>query len=74
MIEWKDVTLVIAAGGKSSRMGTDKRHLMWQGVPLLRHLLEQADRFRFAAVFLAADRITNEFPNPRGAVPPENPR
>ena len=35
-------TLVIQAGGKSSRMGKDKAFLSWQGTTFLQHLIRKA--------------------------------
>lgn len=32
------VTGLLLAGGRSSRMGTDKAQLLWRGVPLLEHM------------------------------------
>ncbi len=37
------LTVIILAGGKSQRMGTDKAKLLWEGKPLLVHLV---DRFQ----------------------------
>ncbi len=36
------VTALILAGGQSSRMGTDKALLPWQGIPLLQRVVEVA--------------------------------
>ncbi len=36
-----DLSIVIQAGGKSSRMGTDKALVAFRGAPLLRHILSQ---------------------------------
>jgi molybdenum cofactor guanylyltransferase len=36
------VTALILAGGQSSRMGTDKALLSWQGTPMLRRVVEVA--------------------------------
>ncbi|SHG55846.1 molybdenum cofactor guanylyltransferase [Winogradskyella jejuensis] len=37
MIHKKDITGIILAGGKSSRMGTDKGFLLWKGRPFIQH-------------------------------------
>jgi molybdenum cofactor guanylyltransferase len=37
-----EVTALILAGGQSSRMGTDKALLPWQGVPLVQRVVEVA--------------------------------
>lgn len=41
------LTVIILAGGKSQRMGTDKARLFWEGKPLLHHLV---DRFQGAGM------------------------
>jgi molybdenum cofactor guanylyltransferase len=37
-----EVTALILAGGQSSRMGTDKALLSWQGIPLVQRVVEVA--------------------------------
>ena len=50
-----DLTLIVAAGGMSTRMGEDKRWLDVGGVPLLEGLLQKAAAAGFAEVFLCVE-------------------
>ncbi len=44
------MTVVILAGGKSKRLGTDKALLEWQGKPLLLQLVERFKRAGFSVI------------------------
>ena len=48
-----DVTLLVVAGGRSRRMGEDKRWLDVGGVPLLEGLLQKAAAAGFASASTA---------------------
>lgn len=50
-----DVTLLVVAGGRSQRMGEDKRWLDVGGVPLLEGLLQKAVAAGFAEIFLCVE-------------------
>ena len=50
-----DVTLLVVAGGRSRRMGEDKRWLDVGGVPLLEGLLKKAAAAGFAEIFLCVE-------------------
>ena len=50
-----DVTLLGVAGGRSRRMGEDKRWLDVGGVPLLEGLLKKAAAAGFAEIFLCVE-------------------
>ena len=50
-----DLTLVIAAGGKSTRMGQDKRFLPLNGEPLLARTLRKGRAAGFHSIVLAAE-------------------
>ena len=49
------MSLLIAAGGQSRRMGRDKRWLSWQGRSLLEALLEKAVQQGFQEILLCID-------------------
>lgn len=58
---------VVLAGGRSSRMGTDKAALLWHGRPLLEHmrgLLEQAGAHRvlLSGPYAGADAMPDQAP------------
>ncbi|MBQ7497421.1 MAG: NTP transferase domain-containing protein, partial [Selenomonas sp.] len=50
-----DLSLLIIAGGKSSRLGTDKRQLKLGDSSLLEYTLAQGKKFGFKEVFLCAE-------------------
>lgn len=50
-----NVTLLIIAGGKSSRLGSDKRFVEVGGVGLLEKILRKAQAFDFAEKFLCVE-------------------
>ena len=50
-----DLTLIVAAGGKSSRMGRDKRFLPLEGESLLARTLRKGRAAGFRAIVLAAE-------------------
>ena len=55
-----DYSVAILCGGKSSRMGRDKKNLDWHGEPLIRHMLRgfpDCDD-----LFLAANEETRDLP------------
>ncbi|WP_337624628.1 NTP transferase domain-containing protein, partial [Mitsuokella jalaludinii] len=47
-MEFSDASLLIIAGGKSSRMGRDKRFLSYDGEGLLERLARRAAALPFA--------------------------
>ena len=51
----KDVTLIVAAGGKSTRMGQDKRFLPLDGESLLARTLRKGRAAGFRSIVLAAE-------------------
>ena len=51
----KDITLLVAAGGKSTRMGQDKRFLPLDGEPLLARTLRKGRAAGFHSIVLAAE-------------------
>ena len=50
-----DLTLIVAAGGKSTRMGQDKRFLPLDGEPLLARTLRKGRAAGFHSIVLAAE-------------------
>ena len=54
-MEFSDVSLLIIAGGKSSRMGRDKRFLSYGGEGLLERLARKAAALPLAARFLCVE-------------------
>ena len=50
-----ELTLIVAAGGRSTRMGTDKRFLPLDGEPLLARTLRKGSAAGFRSIVLAAE-------------------
>ena len=55
-----DLTLIVAAGGKSTRMGRDKRFLPLDGEPLLARTLRKGRAAGFRGIVLAAEGAQEE--------------
>lgn len=55
-----DLTLVVAAGGRSTRMGQDKRFLPLAGETLLARTLRRGRDAGFAAIVLAAEEVRSD--------------
>ena len=55
-----DLTLIVAAGGKSTRMGRDKRFLSLDGEPLLARTLRKGRTAGFHSIVLAAEGAQEE--------------
>ena len=55
-----DLTLIVAAGGKSTRMGQDKRFLPLDGEPLLARTLRKGRAAGFHSIVLAAEGAQEE--------------
>ncbi|WP_295716179.1 molybdopterin-guanine dinucleotide biosynthesis protein B [uncultured Mitsuokella sp.] len=59
-MDFSDIALLIVAGGKSSRMGQDKRFLSFRGVGLLERLCRKTSRISFAERFLCVEQVSPE--------------
>ena len=55
-----DLTLIVAAGGKSTRMGQDKRFLPLDGEPLLARTLRKGRAAGFHSIVIAAEGAQEE--------------
>ena len=55
IIDCKNFSLLIVAGGKSSRLGTDKRFLKVGGASLLENIISKASKLNFNEIFLCVD-------------------
>lgn len=51
---------LVLAGGRSSRMGTDKTRLLWQGKPLFRHMAELLSNTGIRQVMISGQGFTGE--------------
>ena len=56
-IDFKDITLLIIAGGQSSRMKQDKRFIEINDVGLLERLLIKTSKQHFAKIFLCVEDV-----------------
>ena len=54
-MDFKNISLLIIAGGKSSRLGTDKRFVEVGGIGLLENILRKASVENFAKIFLCVE-------------------
>ena len=55
-MNFEKISLLIIAGGKSSRLGQDKRFVEVGGVKLLENILQKAAKENFAEIFLCVER------------------
>jgi len=55
VLEFKNISLLIIAGGKSTRLGQDKRLVKVGGVCLLENILSKASSQDFAEIFLCVE-------------------
>lgn len=53
-------SLVLLAGGKSSRMGQDKAELLYQGKTFLENLLDKAEKLGLNKIYLSGHEQTGE--------------
>ena len=60
-MDFSQMTLLVIAGGKSSRMGQDKRWLELEGKSLLERLFIKAEKQHFASVVLSAEKDMGQF-------------
>ena len=56
MINFENISLLIIAGGKSSRLGRDKRFIEVGGIGLLENILRKSAAFNFAEKFLCVEK------------------
>lgn len=54
-MKYKNFSLLIVAGGKSSRLGTDKRFVEVGGVSLLENIINKASKCNFNEIFLCVE-------------------
>lgn len=54
-MDFTDISLLVIAGGKSSRMGQDKRFISFEGMSMLEHILRKGALESFQARFLCVE-------------------
>lgn len=54
-VDFEKISLLIIAGGKSSRLGEDKRFIKIGGVPLLENVLRKSVAQKFSEIFLCVE-------------------
>lgn len=54
-MNFKNFSILVVAGGKSSRLGTDKRFVSVGGVQMLENILRKASKQNFAEIFLCVE-------------------
>ena len=62
-MKYKNFSLLIVAGGKSSRLGTDKRFVEVGGVSLLENIISKAAKCNFNEIFLCVEENLPVFSN-----------
>ena len=55
-MDFKKISLLIIAGGKSSRLGKDKRFVEVGGIGMLEGILQKAVKENFAEIFLCVEQ------------------
>ena len=56
-----EVTGIILAGGKSSRMGTDKGLIPFNGVPMIQHLINELEDLKIPIVIISNNTDYEQF-------------
>lgn len=59
-VDLAKISLLIIAGGKSSRMGRDKRWLSWQGKSFLENMVQRGIGAGFEEIIICAERESEE--------------
>jgi len=57
-VDFERISLLIIAGGKSSRLGEDKRFITIGGLTLLENILKKSAAQNFSEIFLCVERET----------------
>lgn len=60
MMNFEKISLLIIAGGKSSRLGHDKRFVEVGGIGLLENILKKSAENNFAEIFLCTENLFHE--------------
>lgn len=60
MLSFKDISLLIIAGGKSSRLGQDKRFLTVGNRQMLEIILDKASKLNFKQIFLCIEQNSDK--------------
>lgn len=56
-----NLTAIILAGGKSSRMGTDKGLLLVNGKPMIEYLIDLFNAFQIETIIISNNPVYNQF-------------
>lgn len=57
----QDITAIILAGGKSSRMGEDKGLMLFEGLPMVEHVINTVKQLTDKVIIIANDKQYEQF-------------